>query len=139
MLNKIFFLGYEVKKSSYTKSRDVKRGRFKVNTGEFSVYTAEESKNGRRPIKITLEPRLNGFEVKDDDSVDDNSPSFEIKIEMDVFFEYKGEEEISDKLMNESEWFFQNFCFVAMKLAFENQLKDTDMSDIKLPFKRKEI
>ncbi|PRI21497.1 hypothetical protein [Pectobacterium versatile] len=137
MLKNISFDGFIVESSSYKEVKISEKGFFNVALTEMSVSVDEkedkkEDENSR--IMISFESNITGYEGDRREEPDEESIAFTAKLKMETWFIDKNENPLTADEVIHDVWFFENFNYVAVKIACDSLFKYTAMGEIPVPW-----
>ena len=129
MLDKILFVGFEMMGSSFEMNQIPQgKGYFNINVdlGNFEERTFKD--DGAPFFSIDLNASVTGYEEGADEF------AFKAEANVDVHFSVKENSfEITDKLYDENEWFFDSYIAIVVKQCLEHVLKFSPIGGIDIP------
>lgn len=134
MLERIRFTGFDIEGSSlYIKDDDsTEGGKFNIKFTEQKVIPQLDEDGNFLFIEVT--PSMIGYPHDKTDSENDEDIIFKAEVKLTLKFECYLEEEVSQEMYSEHQWFFENYTYACTKLSLEKILKDTVLETISLPW-----
>lgn len=137
MLSNIGFDGFLLKSSSCKINRVSDSGTFNVYFSDPDINLIKNEDSNNQKILISYQVEMLGYSEGSDPSDDEAEPAFEAQFALETAFLDTNEKFMDEKDIEENMWFFENFNQISFKIAAENTFKNSNISDIPIPWTAK--